>query len=88
MALRVSTSTTASWNEAATSATGTGSPARCRASTHRATAVFSPAKEKSSVPSCALARGKSMAFASPSLAALSIGGPPGNGRPSTLATLS
>ena len=46
-ALRVSTSTTASWNAAATSATGTGSPSRCRASTQRATAVFSPENEKS-----------------------------------------
>src|SRR5215469_11289869 len=33
----VSTSATASWNEAATSATGTGSPAASRASTHLAT---------------------------------------------------
>ena len=46
-ALRVSTSTTASWNDAATSATGTGSPAASRASTQRATAVFRPLKEKS-----------------------------------------
>ena len=43
----VSTSTTASWHDAATSATGTGSPAASRASTQRATAVFSPEKEKS-----------------------------------------
>ena len=46
-ALRVSTSQTASWNEAATSSTGTGSPARCFASTQRATEVLSPEKEKS-----------------------------------------
>ena len=46
-ALRVSTSTTASWNEAATSAIGTGSPARSLASTQRATADFRPEKEKS-----------------------------------------
>ena len=46
-ALRVSTSQTASWNDAATSATGTGSPDRSRASTQRATAVFRPEKEKS-----------------------------------------
>ena len=46
-ALRVSTSQTASWKEAATSATGTGSPESSRACTHRATAVFSPEKEKS-----------------------------------------
>ena len=46
-ALRVSTSATASWKEAATSATGTSSPAARRASTQRATAVFSPEKEKS-----------------------------------------
>src|SRR5262249_20735926 len=48
-ALRVSTSATASWNEAATSATGTGRPAALRSSTYRATAVFSPEKEKSKV---------------------------------------
>ena len=46
-ALRVSTSVTASWNDAATSATGTGSPAASRACTHRATAVLSPENEKS-----------------------------------------
>ncbi len=46
-ALRVSTSVTASWNEAATSATGTSSPAFRRASTQRATAVFRPENEKS-----------------------------------------
>ena len=46
-ALRVSTSQTASWKTAATSATGTGSPARSRASTQRATAVLSPENEKS-----------------------------------------
>ena len=46
-ALRVSTSTTASWKLAATSATGTGSPDRSRASTQRATAVFRPENEKS-----------------------------------------
>ena len=46
-ALRVSTSQTASWKDAATSATGTGSPERSRASTQRATAVFSPENEKS-----------------------------------------
>ena len=46
-ALRTSTSQTASWNDAATSATGTGSPLRSRASTQRATAVLSPENEKS-----------------------------------------
>ena len=46
-ALRVSTSQTASWNDAATSATGTGSPEASRASTQRATAVFRPENEKS-----------------------------------------
>src|SRR5215469_1825291 len=56
----VSTSATASWNEAATSATGTGSPAVSRASTHLATAVFSPEKEKSLVPSAYLPRGKAI----------------------------
>ena len=47
IALAVSTSQTASWKLAATSSTGTGSPARSRASTQRATAVFSPENEKS-----------------------------------------
>ena len=46
-ALAVSTSATASWKDAATSASGTGSPARSRASTQRATAVFRPENEKS-----------------------------------------
>jgi hypothetical protein len=46
-AFRVSTSTTDSWKLAATSATGTGSPAASRCSTHRATAVLVPEKEKS-----------------------------------------
>ena len=45
-ALALSTSQTASWKLAATSASGTGSPSRCRDSTQRATAVFSPEKEK------------------------------------------
>ena len=47
IAFAVSTSQTASWNCAATSATGTGSPARSRASTQRATAVLRPENEKS-----------------------------------------
>ena len=46
-ALRVRTSQTASWKDAATSATAIGSPARCCASTQRATAVLSPENEKS-----------------------------------------
>ena len=41
-ALAVSTSTTASWKLAATSATGTGCPARCRASMCRATRSSAP----------------------------------------------
>ena len=88
-ALRVSTSTTASWNEAATSATGPARRRAARASTQRATAVFRPENEKSNVPSWPLGpRGKAIASGSPSRAARSIGGPPGNGRPSTRATLS
>ncbi len=43
----VSTSATDSWKPAATSATGTSSPARCFASTNRATAVLRPENEKS-----------------------------------------
>src|SRR5690606_8334871 len=92
-AFMVSTSATDSWKLAATSATGTGSPARCRASTHRATAVFSPENEKSY--GCAARslgavspRGNATKSGSPSEAARSIGGPPGNGSPSNRATLS
>jgi hypothetical protein len=46
-ALRVSTSTTDSWNAAAMSGTRSGRPARSASSTQRATAVFSPENEKS-----------------------------------------
>ncbi len=56
----VKTSTTASWNEAATWAIGTDSPARSRASTHRATAVFSPENEKSRLPSSDFPRGNAI----------------------------
>ena len=45
--MAVSTSATASANEAATSGSGISSPASCRASTQRATAVLSPENEKS-----------------------------------------
>src|SRR4029077_10228576 len=55
-AFLVSTSATASWKDAATSATDTGSPAASRASTQRATAVLSPENEKSLVPSAYLPR--------------------------------
>ena len=47
MALRVSTSQTASWKDAATSWTSMAAPARCWVSTQRATAVLRPLKEKS-----------------------------------------
>ena len=67
----VSTSTTASWNDAATSATGTGSPARSRASTQRATAVLRPLNVKSYGASRTTPRGKPIASRSPSRAALS-----------------
>ncbi len=89
-ALAVSTSATASWNDAATSATGTGSPRACADSTHRATAVFNPENEKSNGASRGpvMPRGNAIAPGSPSRAARSIGGPPGYGRSSTLATLS
>ena len=74
------TSTTASWNAAATSASGTGSPARSRVSTQRATAVFSPVKEKSNrwrsrSRGPVSPRGKSMDAGSPSRAARSMYGP-------------
>jgi hypothetical protein len=91
-ALRLNTSHTASWNDAATSRTGTGSPDSSRASTHRATAVFSPLNEKSkryrSASFAALRpRGKSI-VTDPCLASRSMCGPPGNGSPSRRATLS
>ena len=92
-ALRTSTSQTASWNDAATSATGTGSPERSRASTQRATAVLRPENEKSK--RCrsrsrreVSPRGKSMATLLPDRASRSMCGPPGNGSPSSRATLS
>ena len=93
MALRVSTSQTASWKEAATSATSIVTPARCWVSTQRATAVLSPEKEKSKRcrSRSRLAespRGKSMATLLPLRAARSMCGPPGNGSPSRRATLS
>ena len=45
--LREITSTTDSWKDAATSATGTGCPEASNVSTTRATAVFSPEKDMS-----------------------------------------
>ena len=57
-ALRVSTSQTASWKEAATSATGPG-PGLLPGLPHRATAVLSPEEEKSvAVPREVAARGQ------------------------------
>ncbi|MNR66908.1 hypothetical protein D3C85_1906330 [compost metagenome] len=46
-ALDVMMSTTASWNAAAMSATGTVSPRASNCSTQRATAVLSPLKDQS-----------------------------------------
>ena len=71
-AFDTSTSTTASWNEAATSAVATSGWRR----TWFTTAVFTPEKEKSR-PSLRMARGKAMAVGSPSIATRSIAGPPG-----------
>ncbi len=82
MALAVSTSATASWNEAATSASANGRPARRSVSTQRETAVFSPEKEKSK-RCCSRSwravrpRGNRIAFGSPSAASRSMTGPPG-----------
>ena len=69
----------ASWNDAQTSATGTGSPARSRVSTCRATAVFSPEKEKSYGASRGPVspRGNRIAAGSPCAASRSMTGPPG-----------
>ena len=67
-----------------------GCPARCSASTCRATAVFSPEKEKSNGASRGPVspRGNAIAAGSPSRATRSMCGPPGNGSPSSRATLS
>ena len=91
-ALRISTSQTASWKLAATSATSTGAPSRCWVSTQRATAVLSPENEKSKrcrsrSRRLVSPRGKSI-VTWPSRAARSMCGPPGNGSPSSRATLS
>ncbi len=61
------------------SATGTGSPARSRVSTVRATEVLSPEKEKvkGASPGRSMARGKAKAAGSPPTAAREIAGPPG-----------
>jgi hypothetical protein len=89
-ALAVSTSATASWKDAQTSSTGIGLLSRSCCSTQRATAVFKPEKEKSNLGSRGPVRprGNLMAVGSPRCAALSMGGPPGYGRPMILATLS
>ena len=71
-ALCTSTSTTAAWNDAATSAVSTSGLAR----TWFITDVFSPEKLKSR-PSLRIARGKSIAVGSPSAATRSMAGPPG-----------
>ena len=65
-------------------------PARSSASTCRATAVFSPEKEKSNGASRGPVspRGNATAAGSPSRATRSMCGPPGNGSPSSRATLS
>src|SRR5215218_7854236 len=72
--LLIWTSTTASWNEAAMSATLRSGPAD---RTWRSTAVLSPEKEKSSEPSSSRALGNRTAAGSPSRARRSITGPPG-----------
>ena len=61
-----------------------------RASTHRATAVFNPEKENANGSSRGpvIPRGKAIAAELPDDASRSIGGPPGNGKPNSRATLS
>src|SRR5665647_1038186 len=83
--LAVRTSATASAKDAATSGSGTSSPASWRASTQRATAVFRPEKEKSYAWvawsfAAVSPRGKRMVTA-PCWASRSMCGPPGYGRP-------
>ena len=65
-----STSTTASWNDAATSAVATSGCLR----TWFTTAVFRPLKEKSKVPSPSIGRGNRIASGSPSTEMRSIAG--------------
>ena len=83
------TSATAAWKPAATSA------ASCRAkapggnfATTCATAVFSPENEKSHPARPRNGRGNAQRVASPGSASRSTWGPPGQGRPSSLPTLS
>ena len=85
--LSTSTSTTASWNEAARSGSDGSLPASRSALTWRTTAVFRPDSEKS-YPRSVAARGKRMASGSPSRASRSSTGPPGNPNPMNRATLS
>ncbi len=93
IAFAVSTSQTASWNEAATSSIENASPSRRRVSTQRATAVLRPENEKSKrcLARSFVAvrpRGNAIARGLPCAAALSMIGPPGYARPSRRATLS
>ena len=98
-ALLKSTSTTASWNEAAISARALcdkGPEFFTANSMCRATALFNPEKEKlnsfvdRSVSSVnkVIALGKLIAVAFPVVAKRSNSGPPGNGKPNNLAILS
>src|SRR5262249_37941769 len=81
--LPTSTSTTAAWNDAATSATSASGLRR----QYVTTAVFSPENEKSS-PSVAIGRGNGIASGSPRSDSASIAGPPGYPSPRNRATLS
>ena len=89
-ALAVSTSTTASWKLAATSATGTGSPpaAAPRPSGRRPSSGRRRRSRTGASRGPVSPRGKAIAAGSPSRATRSMCGPPGNGSPSSRATLS
>ena len=93
IALALSTSQTASWKLAATSAVGTSRPSASAVSTYRATEVFRPEKEKSN--RCrsrsrrpVSPRGKAIAVGSPSAAAGRCAVRPDRAATSSRATLS
>src|SRR3989338_8255119 len=82
--LIVRISTTACWNDAATSATDASG---C-ASRYTRTAVFNPEKLKSESPLSIIGRGNAIAFGFPSSAIFDTAGPPGYPSPRSFATLS
>ena len=86
----ISTSTTARWNSAATSAFACASsvPAASRLRISVSTAVFSPEKLIARSPESIIGRGRDTAPSRPDSASFASAGPPGYGRPSSVADLS